>query len=122
MSQPSEPAYLAVAQRKQAQLESGIPGEWRLPANLVPQMLSPADSITNAKQYQKVNVMDIPKKSGLLTRRELEITENWDVRGLLAQMADGKLSAEEVARGFCKVGRSFNCQFRDLYIRITVLT
>lgn len=104
MSQSSEPAYLAIAQRKQAQLNAGIPAEWRLPANLVAGILSPAESITNVKQYQRVNVMDIPRKCGLLTRKELEFTENSDVRGLLTQMADGKLSAEEVAKGFCKVG------------------
>ena len=105
MAQSSEPPYLAIAQRKQAQLNAAIPAEWRLPANMIPAgMLSPVESITNVKQYQKVNVMDIPRKCGLLSRKELEITENWDVRGLLTQMADRKLSAEEVARAFCKVG------------------
>lgn len=103
MSQ-SEPAYLAVAQRKQVQLDAAIPAEWTLPAGLAPGMLSPEESITNVKQYQRVNVMDIPRKCGLLTRGELEITENWDVRGLLSQMADRKLGAEEVVRAFCKVG------------------
>lgn len=102
---PSEPAYVAIAQRKQVQLEAGIPAEWRLPAHAVPAgMQSLTDSITNTKQYQRVNVMEVPQKCGILTRRELDITENWDVRGLLIQMADGKLSAEEVVGAFCKVG------------------
>lgn len=105
MSQSAQPPYVAIAQRKQAQLDAGIPAEWKLPAHLVPAgMLSVADSLTKANQYQRVNVMDIPRTSGLLTRRELEITEDFDVRGLLSQMADGNLSAEDVARGFCKVG------------------
>lgn len=72
-------------------------------------MLSPAESITNVKQYQRVNVMDVPRKCGLLTRRDLEITENWNVRDLLSQIADGKLSAEEVVTGFCKVGSPLSC-------------
>jgi hypothetical protein len=48
--------------------------------------------------------MDIPRRSGLLTQRELRITENWDVRGLLAQMREGTFSAEDVVRAFSKVG------------------
>ncbi|KAA8642413.1 hypothetical protein EYZ11_009919 [Aspergillus tanneri] len=103
MAQSSEPAYIDIVRRKQAQLESGIPAEWRLPAHLVPGgMLSLADSITNAKQYQRANVMDIPRNSGLLTPKELEITENFDIRRLLSQMAEGRSSAEEVVRGFSK--------------------
>lgn len=100
-----EPRYAAIAQRKQAELAAAIPAEWRLPAHLIPAgMLSPADSITEGpKQYGKVSVMDIPRTCGLLTRKELEITEKYDVRGLVAEMTEGKLRAEEVARAFGKV-------------------
>lgn len=104
MPPSSEPAYIEIAQRKQVQLNAGIPAEWKLPAHMVPAgMLSVPDSITKANQYKRVNVMDIPRKSGLLTQKQLDITEKFDVRGLLSQMADGKLSAEEVAAAFCKV-------------------
>ncbi|KAE8147479.1 amidase signature domain-containing protein [Aspergillus avenaceus] len=65
-------------------------------------MLSLAESITDAKQYQRVNVMDIPRTCGLLTNRELEITENWDVRGLLRVIAEGRYKTEEVVGAFCK--------------------
>lgn len=100
-----EPRYVAIAQRKQAELAAAIPAEWRLPAHLIPAgMLSPADSITEGpKQYGRVNVMDIPRTCGVLTPKELEITEKYDVRGLVAEMTDGKLKAEEVARAFSKV-------------------
>lgn len=96
---------MAIAQRKQAELAAAIPAEWRLPAHLIPAgMLSPADSITEGpKQYGRVNVMDIPRTCGVLTPKELEITEKYDVRGLVAEMTDGKLKAEEVARAFSKV-------------------
>ncbi|KAF4290510.1 hypothetical protein CNMCM8686_001073 [Aspergillus fumigatus] len=70
MAQSSEPVYLEVARRKQAQLDSGILMEWRLPAGLIP--------------------------------AELGITEDWDVWGLLAQMRQGMLSAEDVVRAFSK--------------------
>ena len=99
-----EPPYVAVAQRKQAEVAAAIPAAWRLPENLIPAgMLSPAESITEGpKQYGRVNVMDIPRRCGILTSKELELTENYDVRGLVSEMAEGRLKAEEVVRGFCK--------------------
>ncbi|GIJ88130.1 hypothetical protein Asppvi_007047 [Aspergillus pseudoviridinutans] len=103
MSRFSEPAYLEIARRKQAQLDLGIPAEWRLPAHLIPAgMLFPPGSVTHSQAYLRENVMDIPRRSGLLTQRELSITENWDVRGLLAQMREGTFSAEDVIRAFSK--------------------
>ncbi|KAL1981638.1 hypothetical protein VTN96DRAFT_2352 [Rasamsonia emersonii] len=105
MTEP-QPPYVAIAQRKQAQLDSLIPPEWKLPAQFIPpgMRLSPADSITKIDEYRKdkVNLMEIPRKCGLLTAKELEITGKWDVRGLLAEIASGRLSAEEVTRAFCK--------------------
>ncbi|KAB8079521.1 alpha-glucosidase [Aspergillus leporis] len=99
----STPSYPAIAQRKQAHLDSQIPPEWKLPASLIPPgMLSLEDSITEPKQYQRVNVMSIPKLSGLLTSKELEITENWDIRGLLRVIAEKKFTAEDVVKAFCK--------------------
>jgi Asp-tRNA(Asn)/Glu-tRNA(Gln) amidotransferase A subunit family amidase len=104
----STPSYPAIAQRKQAHLDSQIPPEWKLPASLIPPgMLSLEDSITKPKQYQRVNVMSIPKLSGLLTSKELEITENWDIRGLLRVIAEKKFTAEDVVKAFCKVVFSF---------------
>lgn len=108
-----EPAYVAIAQRKQDALAAAIPSEWRLPAHLIPAgMLSPAESITEGpKQYGRVNVMEIPRTCGILTAKELEITENYDVRGLVAAMTGGKLKAEEVIRGFCKVSTA-----KDIFV------
>jgi hypothetical protein len=104
------PAYVGVAQRKQAQLSASIPAEWRLPAHLIPAgMLSPAESITDGpKKYGRVNVMEIPRTCGILSSQELNITEKYDVRGLVAEMTEGRLKAEEVVQGFCKVSLSFS--------------
>ncbi|KAK7182854.1 hypothetical protein DPSP01_011982 [Paraphaeosphaeria sporulosa] len=41
-------------------------------------------------------------KSGLLTDKEIEITERYSVRGLLEEMATGMMSAFEVTQAFCK--------------------
>ncbi|GFF41779.1 putative amidase C550.07 [Aspergillus udagawae] len=96
-------AYAPISQRKLAELDSKIPSEWRLSESQIPPgMLSPAESITNVKEYGRVNVMDIPRTCGLLSGRELDITEQYDVRELLRAMADKRLTAEEVTTAFCK--------------------
>ncbi|KAI9037998.1 putative general amidase [Aspergillus affinis] len=99
----SNVTYPEIAQRKQSHLEAQIPAEWKLPASIIPEgMLSIADSITNVKEYQSVNVLNIPRACGLLTHQELAITENYDIRALLTIIAQGKLSSEEVITAFSK--------------------
>lgn len=66
-------------------------------------MLSPEESITNTSQYESVNVLDIPQRCGLLSSRQLDITEKWDVKGLLEEMRSGRLKAKEACEAFCKV-------------------
>lgn len=102
MSVP-EPAYKSIVGKKQAQLDARIPAEWRLPAKWIPAgMLTPEESVTNTTQYEAVNVMDVPKQCGLLSTKQLEITEKWDVKGLLGELAGGRLTAVEVCEAFCK--------------------
>lgn len=100
-----QPPYVTIAQRKQNELAASIPSEWQLPTKLIPEgMLSPADSITEGpKRYGRVNVMEIPRTCGILTSKELDITENYDVRRLVSAMTEGRLKSEEVTRAFCKV-------------------
>lgn len=99
-----EPAYKEIARRKQAQLESKIPQSWRLPAQWIPaDTRSVEESITNTRSYDRSDLTDIPRQCGLFTARELEITEAWDVKGMLAEIANGKLSCKDVCRAFCKV-------------------
>ncbi|KAJ5292027.1 Amidase [Penicillium angulare] len=99
-----EPPYVAVAQRKQAELSASIPSQWKLPDNLIPPgMLTPAESITEGpKLYGRVNVMEIPRTCGLLTSKELEITEKYDVHELVLAMTEKKLKAKEVVQAFCR--------------------
>ncbi|KAJ3726656.1 general amidase [Lentinula raphanica] len=73
------------AQRKQAQLES-IPKEW----------------LINAPPTDRMNVMDIPKECGLLSVRELEITETVDVEVILQKLASSVWSSVEVTTAFYK--------------------
>lgn len=101
---PATIDYQDIAQRKQAQLEAQIPAEWKLPASAIPPgMMSVADSISEAKKYQRVNVMNVPRTCGILSTSELDITEKYDVHGLLQTIAEKKLTSEAVVRAFCKV-------------------
>lgn len=53
----------------------------------------PADDVTN--------VMDVPHQSGIMTTKELEITE-MDATSLLELMASGQLKSYDVTLAFCK--------------------
>ena len=73
------------AQRKQAQLDS-IPQEWRIS--------SPSPDVDN--------VMGIPEDCGLLSPRELEITNETDVEVILKKLASSAWSSLEVTTAFYK--------------------
>ncbi|KAF7158153.1 hypothetical protein CNMCM5623_002819 [Aspergillus felis] len=78
------------AQLKQSEAASKIPPEWRLSSDIV-------NAVSNES-----NVLDIPKKCGILSARELDITENYDATDLLQKLASKELSALEVTTAFCK--------------------
>lgn len=69
-------------------LDKSIQKQWVLPEDLLP---SP----------EQTNVLDVPRKSGMLTETELQITET-DATGLLEAMAKGTWTAEEVTIAFLK--------------------
>ncbi|KAF2672715.1 amidase [Microthyrium microscopicum] len=77
------------ARKKKSNLEK-IPNEWRLSADI------------RAKYSDSANVLDVPKTSGVLSSKEVEITEAYDASGLLERIAAGELSSYDVAVAFCK--------------------
>ncbi|EAW07383.1 putative general amidase [Aspergillus clavatus NRRL 1] len=95
-------SYKEISQRKLAELDAQIPAEWRLhPSQIPPGMLSPAESVTNV-QHDRISVMHIPRSCGLLSARELALTETHDVRSLLHALATQQTTAEEVTTAFSK--------------------
>lgn len=80
---------------KQQAARERIPKEWLLPA-----------SVTDALQFplaeHATNTLEIPRKSGILSEKELDITEKYTVTELLALLAKGDLSALEVTLAFSK--------------------
>jgi amidase len=73
-----------VAADKRARLDATIPQEWRLKS-------IPSED----------NVMDVPKKSGILTDEEVAITES-SATDLVEKMAQRQLTSVAVTTAFCK--------------------
>ncbi|RDW67157.1 uncharacterized protein DSM5745_09023 [Aspergillus mulundensis] len=78
-------------------LEESIPKQWLVPADQLP----PLDQL---------NVVGFPRKSGMLTEKELAITECSAI-ALVAAMGEGRFSAEEVVVAFLKRSLNFATEF-----------
>ncbi|GLB01684.1 hypothetical protein AtubIFM57258_000094 [Aspergillus tubingensis] len=76
------------AQKAKDILQQSIPKQWLLPAHKLP-------------SADLKNVEDFPRKSGLLSARELSITD-MSAATLVQNMGTGKLTAEEVVVAFLK--------------------
>lgn len=74
-----------------------IPKEWRLPAAVTETLQKPL-----AEHSNRILELDIPRKSGIMSEKEIEITENFTVEELLNKLRDGVLSALEVTLAFSK--------------------
>ena len=79
--------WQAIAQRKRAERQSRIPKEWLLPSLPSPNTL---------------DVRSIPRTCGILSSKELEITEKYDATSIAQAVSSKVLTAEEVATAFCK--------------------
>jgi Asp-tRNA(Asn)/Glu-tRNA(Gln) amidotransferase A subunit family amidase len=79
------------AAKRQSNAEK-IPKEWLLPSSLT-------DTFTETSTQ---NVLGVPRSSGLLTDKELELTGNYDATALVELMVSGKVKSVEVTTAFCK--------------------
>jgi len=80
-----------IVSKKQAEAVAKIPLAWRLPAEYT----------ANVSEDVSNNVLDVPRKCGLLSQRQLGITENYDATGLLEKLHSGELTSVEVTEAFC---------------------
>lgn len=106
MSEP--PAYISISARKWEQVSNLIPAEWRLDGKYVPRAMrvSSLESVHQLDTFEheyETNLLDVPRECGILSAKEVNITEGYDVKGLLREIAEKGFSAEEVALAFCKV-------------------
>lgn len=98
---PAQPGGLQewekiVAQKKERS-KNEIPNDWKLPEAIFSELSLPLESHPN-----RVLDKDIPRQSGILSTRELEITEKYSVTELLDGLASGTFTSLEVTTAFCK--------------------
>lgn len=84
---------------KRARCQQAIPEAWNLSESLL-------KSLPERSNLWKTNTnlmsLDIPRRSGILTERELKITETYKVSALLEGLASGELTSSEVTLAFSK--------------------
>lgn len=78
--------WQSIAEEKKKKQGESIPEAWRI---AVP-------------PKEQANVLAVPVECGLLTARELEITNEVDVSALLSKLANGEWSSVEVTTAFYK--------------------
>lgn len=83
--------WQVIVKRKQAEAAAKIPNEWRL---------SP-EFTENISEEASNNVLDVPRRCGILSSRQLDITENYDATALLEKLHTGQFTAAEVTEAFC---------------------
>ncbi|KAL4860847.1 hypothetical protein BDV12DRAFT_208754 [Aspergillus spectabilis] len=83
--------------KKRKECLNKIPLEWRVPDNLLSSFQKPLSE--NKHDFIRANLI---RKSGILTTRELGITEKFTVRELIAELASGTLTSTEVTLAYCK--------------------
>ena len=80
------------AARRRDSLSNKIPSEWRLSTSWTS---STGSNVSH-------NVLAVPRESGILTKKELSITEDYDATALLERIASGVFSSYEVTLAFSK--------------------
>lgn len=86
------------AARKKQSVKDAIPKEWLLPDRFL-------YNKSNDLQHDErpaVSVLHVPSECGILTLRELEITELDNVAELLKRIESRQYTGSEVATAFCK--------------------
>ncbi|KAF2398414.1 amidase [Trichodelitschia bisporula] len=86
---PDWPSLIAA---KRADLASKIPEAWCLSPELLAKL----------ETDSRCSVLDIPRTCGILSEKEVRITEIEDATALVGKMASGAWSAYEVTLAFCK--------------------
>lgn len=92
MTQKTVSAWQAKAAQKRATVYAKIPQEWTLDESTLQSALKATDA----------SVLHVPRECGILTDREVTITESVDATGLLEKIRSGAFSTTEVTIAFCK--------------------
>jgi amidase len=91
-SQPCQPTtdWQELVARKRRECQDKIPCEWTLSEDILKEV------------PQHVLEFDLPRRSGLFSDVELDVTENYTATDLLTKLASGQLSSLVVTTAFSK--------------------
>lgn len=78
-----------IAANKRASVAALIPPKWLVPTDSLP-------------AQERLDVTSFPGESGILSDKEMEITESLSATELVEKIAKGLYSAVEVTTAFCK--------------------
>jgi amidase len=84
--------WRALTASKREAVAAKIPQEWRLSSAIL-------DTISETSTR---SVLSVPRESGILSEKELEITEKYDATALVELMSTGQLKSYDVTLAFCK--------------------
>lgn len=85
------------ALKKRQECAQKIPQEWKIPEQILAQFQAPF-----AENKNDLIRAEAIRKSGILTDRELHITENYTVTELISGLADGSFTSVEVTLAYSK--------------------
>jgi amidase len=91
------PSWQKRAAKKQQELANTIPPAWRISDAF--KAIFPVPFSDHRNDFIQTEAI---RKSGILTERELKITGEYDVEGLLSALADGSLTCAEVTLAYSK--------------------
>ncbi|RAR13479.1 acetamidase [Stemphylium lycopersici] len=81
-----------LAKSKRESVFAKIPKDWLLPSSQTAQYT----------ETSNISVLDVPRTCGILTEKELDLTENYDATDLVKMMAERQIKSTEVVTAFCK--------------------
>ena len=84
--------WKAKGQAKLASTTAKIPSAWKLSDDILKD-----GGLTSPR-----SVLNVPRESGILTERELKLTEEYDATDLVKKLASGEIGAEELTVALCK--------------------
>lgn len=80
--------WKTISEKAKQILNDSIPTEWRIPKDKLP-------------SDDQLNVTGVPAQCGILSEKDLEITESY-ATDIVKKIAAGEWKAEDVTRAFCK--------------------
>jgi len=93
----SVPEWKIIASRHRAEQQQAIPQDWVLSESKIAELNG-----TGTANEGRLIVLEAASKADLLSKKELEITENYTAKELLKKIHSGEYSSEEVVVAFSK--------------------